>query len=1040
MTAFRIMAPAHRFGRMLCLAAVLSGVFSQVRAADDPYAAHIAPTDPLPPEQEREKLHVPPGFDIELVAAEPDIRKPMNMAFDDRGRLWVTESTEYPFPPKDLSKSKDCVKILEDTDGDGRVDKVTRFAEHLSIPIGVLPVSDGAIVFSIPKLYKLTDTDGDDRADRQDELYGTFGQADTHGLINALRWGFDGWIYVNHGFANTSEVKGADGQSIKMNSGNIFRIREDGSRCEYYTHGQVNPFGSCFDPLGNLYTADCHSKPIYMLLRGAWYPSFGKPHDGLGFGPVMCKHDHGSTAIAGVTYYAADHFPPAYRDTVFIGNVVTTRVNFDRLEPHGSTPVAVEQPDFIRSDDPWFRPVDIRLGPDGALYIADFYNKVIGHYEVPLTHPARDRERGRIWRVVYRGTNGAPRPKAPRADWTKATVPELIEDMGHPNLVVRTKATNQLVQRIGPAAVEPVRAAVTKTPNAFRRTHGIWVLERLGALDDERLTAAAQDQDRLVRVHAQRILSERKEWNSQAKALVLAGLRDEDGFVQRAAAEAVGLHPRTAFLRPLLDLRRRVPKADTQLLHTVRIALRNQFRLAESWEWLAANGRSDGDTKLVVDVATGLDTAESSVFLLDHIRRNVGQNGSFSTDHVRHIARYLPEGRLETLFVLAKGGESAKIDRQISLLEAFHGGLQQRGAKLTDGWKAWGETLAGRLLEDGDAGKVKRGLGLVASMRLDRHRSRLRALAASRSGDEGVRKSACDALVRLDAKANIPLLAGILGDAAETHAMREHAARLLGGIRKPAATEFLGTLLRSVPERLAVRIAEELARHKEGKDRLLDEIEAGKASAHLLTVRGVREHMDRSTIPGLKERIEELVGDMPPVEERLRKLIAQRKEGFTKAKADAQRGAKVFEKTCAPCHLIGEVGKKIGPELIGIGIRGVDRLLEDTLVPSRNVDQAFRATALLLEGDVVRTGLLQDDEGEAFVLADSTGNLIRYPKDEVIDWRTENLSPMPSNIAEDLPEPELYDLLAFLLEQRQPTETPSTRQSAVHPATGKSHY
>ena len=122
-----------------------------------------------------------------------------------------------------------------------------------------------------------------------------------------------------------------------MNSGNTFRMRIDGSHLEYFTHGQVNPFGLAFDPLGNLYSADCHTMPIYMLLRGAYYPSFGKAHDGLGFGPTMIGHSHGSTGIGGIAYYAAEQFPPEYRDTILIGNPVTGRVNHDRLAAHGST-------------------------------------------------------------------------------------------------------------------------------------------------------------------------------------------------------------------------------------------------------------------------------------------------------------------------------------------------------------------------------------------------------------------------------------------------------------------------------------------------------------------------------------------------------------------------------------------------------------------------------------------------------------------------------------------------------------------------------
>ena len=193
-----------------------------------------------------------------------------------------------------------------------------------------------------------------------------------------------------------------------MQSGNTYRMRADGSHLEYFSHGRVNPFGMCFDPLGNMFVTDCETMPIYLHLRGAYYPSFGKPDDGLGFGPTMIDHMHGSSAIAGIVYYAADQFPPEYRDTMFIGNPVTHRINHDRLTPRGSLFWAESTHDFLSCDDQWFRPVDLKLGPDGAMYVADFYNRIIGHYEVPLTHPGRDHDHGRIWRIVYVGTKDHP--------------------------------------------------------------------------------------------------------------------------------------------------------------------------------------------------------------------------------------------------------------------------------------------------------------------------------------------------------------------------------------------------------------------------------------------------------------------------------------------------------------------------------------------------------------------------------------------------------------------------------------------------------
>ena len=397
---------------VIALAVVALAVPGPVLAQDPPKFENVSSAPPRTPEEERKGFHLPPGFEIELVASEPDIGKPLNMAFDARGRLWVTESIEYPFAAEG-TQPRDKVRILEDFRPDGKAGKVRVFADGLNIPIGVLPLSSGdeALVHSIPNIHRMGDTDGDGRADRRDVYYQSFGYKDTHGMTDNFTWGFDGWVYACHGFSNTSEVQGADEKPITMQSGNTYRMRPDGSHVEYFTHGQVNPFGLAFDPLGNLYSCDCHSRPLYQLLRGAWYPSFGKPDDGLGFGPEMLTHDHGSTAISGIVYYAADQFPGAFPCNLFIGNVVTNRINRDRLEWRGSTPKAIELPDFLTSDDPWFRPVDLELGPDGAMYVADFYNRIIGHYEVPLTHPGRDRERGRIWRIVYRGPD-LPQPPA----------------------------------------------------------------------------------------------------------------------------------------------------------------------------------------------------------------------------------------------------------------------------------------------------------------------------------------------------------------------------------------------------------------------------------------------------------------------------------------------------------------------------------------------------------------------------------------------------------------------------------------------------
>ena len=378
----------------------------------DPFAEGVRTTEPLAPAEQRAKFKLPPGFEIQLVAAEPDLRKPMNMAFDATGRLWVSESREYPFPAKEGAELRDSIRIFSDFGPDGKARKMEVFADKLNIPIGLYPfrTADGhwkCVAWAIPNIWLLEDTDGDGKADKREVLFGPLGwERDTHGNQASFRRGDDGWIYATHGFNNNSIIKARDGSTITLNSGNVYRFRLDGSRVEQWTSGQVNPFGLCWDDRGNLFSADCHSSPIYQLLRGGVYPSFGKPHDGLGFAPQTIQHSHGSTAICGPMMIRDTSWPADLQGHMLIGNVMTSRLNHDLIEWHGSSSKGKEMPDFLTSEDPWFRPVDLQWGPDGALYIADFYNRIIGHYEVPLTHPGRDRERGRIWRVVYKGKEG----------------------------------------------------------------------------------------------------------------------------------------------------------------------------------------------------------------------------------------------------------------------------------------------------------------------------------------------------------------------------------------------------------------------------------------------------------------------------------------------------------------------------------------------------------------------------------------------------------------------------------------------------------
>ncbi len=1005
--------------RLLYVAAAALGVVLVLVALplqSAPADPHVATSGPRSPEEERRSFHVPEGFEVQLVAAEPYVRKPININFDARGRLWVTESVEYPFPAKEGVRHRDSVRILEDTNGDGLADEVTTFASGLNIPIGVLPLSKGAMVFSIPNISLFHDRDGDNRADGREVLYQTYGYGDTHGMTGEFTWGFDGWIYACHGFQNTSTVRAKDGSTITMQSGNVYRIKPDGSRVEQFTHGQVNPFGLAFDPLGNLFSCDCHSRPIYQLLRGAWYPSFGKPHDGLGFGPEMMRHDHGSTGIAGIAYYAADHFPPAYRGTVFVGNPITNRINHDRIEWTGATPRAVQLPDFMRSDDPWFRPVDIKLGPDGALYVADFYNRIIGHYEVPLTHPGRDRERGRIWRIVYRGTKEVPvntLAREPRTDWTRATVAELLDDLAHPNLSVRMISTNQLVER-GVDAVPAVRMALNASSSPVQRVHLLWALERWGQLSDNLLTAAARDNDRGVRVHAQSILAERKSLATEHAALVLEGVHDKDPLVKRAAADALARHPATANMAPLLQLLHMVPAVDTHLRHVVRMALREQFRSDATWKELAAS-LTTRDAQAVADICPGVPSAAAANFLVDQMKRNA-ETRAPRLDFVQHCARYLPEERLGELLAIVRERGSAS-DR-VGILKAFLQGTQTRGRALRDDAMRWAESLTRKLLDSPREQETLSGLELCGSLKLESSRPILIARSTDKKLSEAQRNAAMAALVALEPRKAVSTLSEVLTDAANPPAIRDKGAQLLGGINRPEAHDAQLKALAAAPGRLQVTLAAGLVGNTGSAEKLLKAVEAGKASPRLLQERIVELRLARLNMPNWRERVGKLTQGLPAADQRVQQLFQSRRMGFESTHGEAARGLKVYEKHCAICHPLANKGAKIGPQLDGIGIRGLDRLLEDILDPNRNVDQAFRLTTLNLNNGQVISGLLLREQGAVLVMANAQGQEVNVPKETVEERAVSQMSPMPANFVDQVSEADFYDLLAYLLEQK----------------------
>ncbi|HZZ80326.1 MAG TPA: PVC-type heme-binding CxxCH protein [Gemmataceae bacterium] len=999
--------------------AVASSNAQQKEKPKWPPSPHVAATDPLRPEEQVKKIKLPPGFELQLVAADPDIRKPININFDAAGRLWITETIEYPFPAP-AGKGRDAVKILEDFGPDGKARKITTFADKLNIPIGVIPdgSATSALIYTIPAIYRMADTKGTGHADKRDFLYGEFGYRDTHGMTGEFQQGFDGWIYACHGYANTSNIKSRGETAISLTSGNTYRIKPDGSRIEQWTWGQVNPFGLAFDPLGNLYSGDCHSEPLTMLLRHGWYVSFGKPHDGVGFAPHMNTFgNQHSTALCGVAYYAADQYPPEYRGRLFLGDVVNNRINSYQIDWSGASPKAVMK-EFLTSSDPWFRPVDIKLGPDGCLYFADFYNRIIGHYEVDLKHPGRDRDKGRIWRIVYRGpTKDNPQPVT---NLVKADVATLLQSLYHSNLTVRLQATHQLVERGGKDAIDGlqrvIKLANASDKGATAKVHAMWALERLGKLDDDTLVSVGSADSKELRVHVQRILSEKAKWSPKYAALAKLGLDDKEPMVQRVAAEALAAHPAPDHIAPLAKLRWRVPPADTHLLYAVRLALREQLKNPESWMMLARDKGDSEQHKAVYDVCLGIRSADSAQYLKAQAEKDLPYRDLNAV--VRHIVRYGADGSTTWALEFARTQYAKNQAAQGDVLKAVIQGAQERGIKLGDADRAAASKIVEALIDQAGTLPSLVGAEMAGTLKVASTQPRLLALVSQPTTAEPLRKACITSLVQIDAKGTIAPLGRILLDDKEAIQVREQVANALAGVNHPDAHAELVKALQNAPARVQATIALGMAGTPQGGERLLQAIEAGKASRQLLQDRAVELRLRGAKINDVKGRLAKLTAGLPAADAKSQAAIAKQRDAFASFKSDAVAGQKIFQKHCAACHQIASKGGKIGPNLDGIGARGLERLLEDVLDPNRNVDQAFRSTVITTKNGQTVTGLFLREEGKIVVLGDKDGKEVRIEKGLIDERAVTPLSLMPSNFVESISEPDLHHLMAYLLEQR----------------------
>ena len=490
-------------------------------------AAPVSANDaPRAPEETARSLKVPEGFAVTLFAGEPDLIQPIGFCFDDRGRLWVAENTSYP---KWQTGGRDRVLIFEDADNDGRFDKRTVFYDKLNYVTGLEYGFGGVWVVSAPNLLFIPDKDGDDRPDGPPEvLLEGFGHQGIHNVVNGCTWGPDGWLYGGHGGTSNGRV-GAPGTPDARRpfvDGGVWRYHPTRHAFEVLLYGTTNPWAVDFDQYGQAFIPNSVTPHLYHVIHGAHVERRREsPNSRHAYGVIDTIADHkhwigakwedsrggkaeqvilgGGHAHCGLMVYLGDNWPDKYRGQIFINNIHGDRMNHDRPARKGSGYTAAHGPDFLTSADPWYMALHVKYGPDGGVYVSDWYDTGECHTRKP------DTRNGRIYKITY----GRPKPNAggpvPGRDLRKMTTDELLALQSHKNEWWVRRARRVLQERGPDPAVHAAFSAMLDAPgDAPPRLRGLWGLHVTDGAPDELLLRLLKDRDEWLRAWAIQLLAE----------------------------------------------------------------------------------------------------------------------------------------------------------------------------------------------------------------------------------------------------------------------------------------------------------------------------------------------------------------------------------------------------------------------------------------------------------------------------------------------------------------------------------------------------
>jgi putative heme-binding domain-containing protein len=937
-----------------------------------------------------------PNIEIALWAENPLLAKPIQMNFDSQGRLWVASSSVYPqISPG--QEADDKILVLQDTDGDNKADKTTVFAERLLIPTAVEPGDGGVYVGQSTELLHFKDTDGDGMADKKRIVLSGFGTEDTHHTLHTLRWGFDGQLYMNQSIYIHTHMETPHGV-VRLNSGGILHLRPQTMEVDIFMKGLINSWGHHYDTFGQSFATDgAGSGGINYVVPGAMYVTYA------GARRILGSVSPGSyPKFCGLETLCSKHFPDDWQGNMVTCDFRANRIARFSIEEQGSAYTTKEMPLFIRTTNVTFRPIDVKTGPDGALYIADWSNPIIQHGEVDFRDPRRDRVHGRIWRVTKKGGKALQPPA-----FAKASTRELLDQLLSPNGYEKNNARRVLTER-STNVVSDLQTWTASRQTDQQRLEALWMYQALDLPQPDLLNQLLASEDGRVRAAATRVAGFWLKRLSNPLDLLAARIKDAHQRVRLEAARALSRIPEARSAELVLsavDM-----PMDTHLDYALWLSIND---LAKPWiaaieagEW-----KTEGRQK---QLEFGLKAIqpELATRALAKVITTIPKGGAGGTIELIGQAGSPPQ--LRQLFdqLLAKGFTDEAASRALGALAEA---ARLRNAR-PDG------DLEGVLAFIDNANeKIRAGAIRVAGVwKIKAATPTLLKLAGDSATSKTVRQAAFDGLREIgtaDAIAGLRQLSG------KDHplAVRQQAVVALTTISMAGSMpQIVGVLKDVTNEDEALTLWHSLLNVKNAPAPLVRGL-AKESLPETVARAGVRVAREGGrNEPDLVlalNRAGGLTSDAPITDEEIHAIAYQVTRG------DPMRGEAIYRRKelgCIVCHAIGGAGGKVGPDMTSLGASTVtDYVVEAVLAPNKTVKEGYHSIQLTTKDGQDLSGILLRETNEEIILRDATNKEISVPKKNV-DSRKIGGSLMPSGLVELLSPAERIDLFRFLIELGKP--------------------